>query len=276
MTASRWPMRCSRSSAWSCIAGVHSSSRNATFDARVSVKPCAATRVAPTSSCGPSLSWNARTVASRSGDGVAPHQVQRRRGKRSSTASCTSTWRAKTTSGSPLARKSWIHASAACSLPVAASRWSVVSCASRSARSVARDLRVELGEVQRLLAQPRDHVLLGQPVLAARCRARSARTTWRLAGSCGSTSCLSRRTKQCARRCQCRRSSSSVALELAGEARAAAEVLEPPEHAQLADQLLGVVEHRRPGQREPQRRRPAARPASRRTACVRLARGFLA
>ena len=46
VTASRWPMRWQRSSAWSCIAGVHSSSRKATFDARVSVIPWAATRVA--------------------------------------------------------------------------------------------------------------------------------------------------------------------------------------------------------------------------------------
>ena len=42
------------------------------------------------------------------------------------------------------------------------------------------------------------------------------------------------------------------AVELAGEARAAAELLEPAEHAQLGDQLLGVVEHRRAGQRQAQ------------------------
>ena len=66
VTASRWPMRWQRSSAWSCIAGVHSSSRKATFDARVSVMPWAATRVAHTMSCGPSGSWKARTDASRS------------------------------------------------------------------------------------------------------------------------------------------------------------------------------------------------------------------
>ncbi|MEA2144081.1 MAG: SWI/SNF-related matrix-associated actin-dependent regulator of chromatin subfamily A-like protein 1, partial [Solirubrobacteraceae bacterium] len=41
-------------------------------------------------------------------------------------------------------------------------------------------------------------------------------------------------------------------LELAREARAGAEVLEAPDDPQLADQLLGVVEHGGPGQREAQ------------------------
>ena len=77
MTASRWPMRWQRSSAWSCIAGVHSSSRNATFEARVSVMPWPATRVAQTISCGPSGSWKARTAASRAGERVAAEEVQR-------------------------------------------------------------------------------------------------------------------------------------------------------------------------------------------------------
>ena len=35
-------------------------------------------------------------------------------------------------------------------------------------------------------------------------------TTWRLAGSCGSTSDFSRRTKQTRRRCQCSRSSDCI------------------------------------------------------------------
>ena len=51
VTASCWPIRWQRSSAWSCIAGVHSRSRNATLEARVSVMPWPATRVAHTSSC---------------------------------------------------------------------------------------------------------------------------------------------------------------------------------------------------------------------------------
>ena len=54
VTASSWPMRWQRSSAWSWIAGVHSRSRKATFEARVSVIPWAPTRVEHTISCGPS------------------------------------------------------------------------------------------------------------------------------------------------------------------------------------------------------------------------------
>ena len=46
-------------------------------------------------------------------------------------------------------------------------------------------------------------------------------------------------------------------------------------HAQLGDQLLGVVEHGRAGQREAQAVGAATAPASRRTAWVRLACGFL-
>ena len=53
-----------------------------------------------------------------------------------------------------------------------------------------------------------------------------------------------------------------------------AELLEPAEDAQLGDQLVGVVHHRRAGEREPQRALGQAlgEPAHRR---VRLARGFL-
>ena len=76
MTASSWPMRWQRSSAWSWIAGVHSRSRKATLEARVSVMPCAATRVEQTISCGPSGSWNACTAASRACGGVAAEQVR--------------------------------------------------------------------------------------------------------------------------------------------------------------------------------------------------------
>src|SRR4051794_3931970 len=43
-----------------------------------------------------------------------------------------------------------------------------------------------------------------------------------------------------------------LAAELAREARARAEVLQAPDHAQLADELLGVVEHGRAGQGQAQ------------------------
>ena len=65
-----------------------------------------------------------------------------------------------------------------------------------------------------------------------------------------------------------------LAAERARELRARAEVLQAADDAQLGDELLGVVEHRRAGQRQAQ---PAVATdaASRRTACVRLACGFL-
>ncbi len=66
------------------------------------------------------------------------------------------------------------------------------------------------------------------------------------------------------------------AAELLLEAGAGAELLQPPEHAQLRDQLVGVVEHRRAGQRQPQLVRPhrlrqsadGARPLRRRVLAV--------
>ena len=87
-------------------------------------------------------------------------------GKRSSSSSCTSRWPANTTSGSSEARKSSIHASAALALPRAASRLSALSCARPLGAQRRGHLRLELAEVQRLLAQPGDHVVLGEPVLA--------------------------------------------------------------------------------------------------------------
>ena len=208
MTASRWPIRWVRSSAWSCIAGVHSSSRKATFDARVSVMPCAATRVAPTMSCGPSGRWNARTASSRSPRASAPSRCAAS-GKRSSTARWMSTWRAKTTSGSPDSRKSAIHCSAALSLPRAARRWSVVSCARRSARSVAAMRALSSERSSGCSRSQAIDVLLGEPVLALVVERDRAPRRAASAGSWGRTSLFSRRTKQRRRRCQCRRSSVS-------------------------------------------------------------------
>ena len=61
--------------------------------------------------------------------------------------------------------------------------------------------------------------------------------------------------------------------EAARQARAAAEVLQPAEHAQLRDELLGAVQDRRAGERQPQR---VVRklPASSSAAFVRAARAF--
>ena len=253
MTASRWPMRWQRSSAWSCIAGVHSSSRNATFDARVSVMPCAATRVAPTISCGPSRSLERPRRSPRARSSASRPSRCSASGKRSSTACWTSRWRAKTTSGSPEARKSWIQrqrARRACRARPAAG--ASPSCARRSARSVAA---IFAFSSQRSSGCSRSHSitsLLGEAVLALvveRDRHDDA-GAWPAAGAAPRPS--SRRTKQRRRRCQCRRSSVELALELAGEARARAEVLQAADDPQLADELLGVVEDRRAGQREAQ------------------------
>ena len=65
-----------------------------------------------------------------------------------------------------------------------------------------------------------------------------------------------------------------LAVELAAEARPRAELMHPPDHPKLSDQLVGVVEHRRPGEREAQAIGATAS-ASLRTACVRFACGFL-
>ena len=92
-------------------------------------------RRARRSAAGRRRSWNARTVASRAAHRVAPRAGARRPGSARAPPPAPRRGAANTTSGSPLARKSWIHASAACSLPRAASRCSVVSCARRSARS---------------------------------------------------------------------------------------------------------------------------------------------
>ena len=145
------------------------------------------------------------------GERVARRAGAARRGSARAPRSWTSTWRAKTTSGSPEARKSWIQASAACSLPRAASRCSVVELGEALGAQRRGDLRVELGEVERLLAQPGDDVVLGQPVLALVGELDRARRpgAWRAAGAAPRTSGAARSSAR--RRCQCRRSSLQLA-----------------------------------------------------------------
>ena len=128
--------------------------------------PCAATRVAPIEqlrAVGCLERLDGRLARARRESRPSRCAAS---GKRASTASCTSTWRAKTTSGSPDARKSAIHASAAREL--AARRQALQRAELREALGAQRrgDLRVELAQVQRLRAQPGDDVLLGEPVLA--------------------------------------------------------------------------------------------------------------
>ena len=185
-------------------------------------------------------------------------------GKRSMTASWTSMWRAKTTSGSPEARKSWIQASAACEL--AAGGEALQRAELRQALGAQRrgDAGVELAQVERLLAQPGDDVLLGQPVLALVVE-RDGDDDLALGGQLGEDLGLQAAHEAAPAQVPVQALLGELAAELAGEARARAEVLEAADDAQLADELLGVVEHGRAGQREAQavgrrRSRPAGAP----------------
>ena len=250
VTASRWPMRWQRSSAWSCIAGVHSSSRNATFDARVSVMPCAATRVAPMSSCGPPARLERRDGRLARGDRVAPSRCAAS-GKRASTASWTSMWRAKTTSGSPDSRKSSDPGQRGGEL--AAGGEPLQRPELREALGAQRrgDPRLELAQVQRLLAQPGDDVLLGEPVLAL-VGERDRHDDLALGRQLGEDLGLQAAHEAAPAQVPVQALLRQLAAELPRELRARAEVLQAPDDAQLADELLGVVEHRRAAEREPQ------------------------
>ena len=242
------------------------------MEARVSVMPWPATRVAQTSSCD-SPAWKAWTAASRAVIESRPSRCSAS-GKRSTSRSCISRCPANTTSGSSEARKSSIHASAAPPLPREASRRSALSCARRSARSAAATLR---SSSRRSSGCSRSQAITS--CSASRySRSLSSATgtaTWRLAGSCGQHVGLGAAHEAAPPQVPVDPLLRADALEAAGEARARAEVLQPADDPQLRDQLLGVVHHRRAGEREPQRVGRRATSARRRTACVRLARGFL-
>ena len=274
VTASCWPIRWQRSSAWSCIAGrpLEVEERDVrrarerdplAGDARRAHEQL---RLAGLEAPGPPP--RARR-SSRGRAGAARPGSARRAG------SCTSRCPANTTSGSSEARKSSIQASAAAPLPRDGEPAQRVELGEPLRAQRRGDLAVELAQVERLLAQPGDHVLLGEPVLALVVERDRARRpgAWRAAA--GSTSALARRTKQRRRRCQWIRSSAPMPWKRRAKRAPRAEVLEPAEDPQLRDQLLGVVHHRRAGEREPQRVGRERLSASRRTACVRFARGFL-
>ena len=123
----------------------------------------------------PSGSWKALQRLVAGGVAVFAEDVQRAWGSARARARWISRWRANTTSRSPEEQKSWIQASAACSLPRAASSLSAFRRTRRSARKRRRDLRVELAQVERLAAQPRDHVAARPAGTRPRCRARPAR-----------------------------------------------------------------------------------------------------
>ena len=167
--------------------------------------PWPATRVEQTSSCGPSSSWNARTASSRCVIESAPTRCSAS-GKRCTTASWSARWEANTTSGSSEARKSSIQASAAPSFPRPASARSALSWASRSARSVAATL-ASSSESSSGCSCSQATTSRSASRYSFSLSRLTGTTTWRFSGSCGSTSRLSRRTKQLRRRCQWMRSS---------------------------------------------------------------------
>ena len=114
------------------------------------------------------------------------------------------------------------------------------------------DLLVELAQVERLLAQPGDHVLLGEPVVALVVE-RHRHRDLALGGQLGQDVGLRAADEAAAAQVPVDPLLGADALEAAGEARAGPEVLQPAEDAQLGDQLLGVVHHRGAGEREPER-----------------------
>ena len=115
-----------------------------------------------------------------------------------------------------------------------------------------RDPRVELGEVERLLAQPGDDVLLGEPVLALVVE-RDGHDDAALRRELGEDLGLQAPDEAAPAQVPVQALLGQRPLELAREARARAEVLEAADDPQLADELVGVVEDRRAGQREAQR-----------------------
>ena len=119
VTASSWPMRCTRSSAWSWAAGVQPSSTKATLEAAVIVSPTPAASSEQTISRQASSVWKRSTSAARPSASRRP-VAQAAPGKASNNASPISRWRVKTTSFSPVSRKLAIHSRAPSSLPRAA------------------------------------------------------------------------------------------------------------------------------------------------------------
>ena len=175
MTASCWPMRWQRSSAWSWIAGRPLELEEADVRGAGQRDPLRRRRASRRrSAAARRAAGRRRSTPARAATLSSPSRCSAS-GKRSSTASWTSTWRANTTSASPEARKSWIQVSAAASLPRAASRCRVVSWARRSARSVAAILASSSLRSSGWVLQPLDHVVLGEPVLLLVVERRPAR-----------------------------------------------------------------------------------------------------
>jgi len=114
-----------------------------------------------------------------------------------------------------------------------------------------RDPRVELGQVKRLRSQPRDHVLLGEAVfgfVGERDRHDDVALGRELRKHLG----FQTANETAAAQMPVQPLLAQLAAELVGEAGPGPEVLEPSDHPELRNQLIGVVEHGRTGQREAQ------------------------
>ena len=197
MTASRWPMRWQRSSAWSCIAGrpleleegdvrrarqrdaLGGDARRADDQLRA-VGLLEGARRPPRA---PAIVVARRAGAARRGSARAPPPGPRRGGRRRRAARRE-------------ARKSSIQASAACELAARGQPLQRAELREALGAQRRRDLarRARAGRAAaRAARRSRPARRAGT---RARCRARPGTTTWRLAGSCGSTSDFRRRTKQ--------------------------------------------------------------------------------
>ena len=125
------------------------------------------------------------------------------------------------------------------------------SCARRSARSVAA-IRASSSRRSSGCSRSQAMTSCSASRYSRSLSSATGTTTWRLAGKLGQHLGLQAAHEAAPAQVPVQTLLGELAAELAGEARARAEVLQAPDHAQLADQLLGVVEHRRAGQREPQ------------------------
>ena len=101
-------------------------------------------------------------------------------------------------------------------------------------------------------AQPLDHVLLGQSVLRF-VGQRDRDDDLPLGGKLREDLGLQPAHEAVAPEMPVQPLLAQLALELLGESRAGAELVEPADHPQLRDQLVGVVEHRRARERELER-----------------------
>ena len=115
-----------------------------------------------------------------------------------------------------------------------------------------RDLGVELGEVERLLAQPGDRRRCSARRYSRSLSSATGHHDLALGRQLGQDLGLQPPHEAAPAQVPVQALLRQRAAELAREARARAEVLQAAEHAQLADELLGVVEHRRAGQRQAQ------------------------